>query len=205
MVVTFEELWKFICYDYCDNNSTATYLRNENISRKVKEAFCKYANDKYIKEIEAHFDLGLSWIDNNGDNKYEVYVDVDDIFDSMEFKVINANMNLIYGVDACYWFDAILEEESDCVESLYPLEIDTDNADYNDLGKQIFNCYPKWTFAESDIFVEFFVGPQELTDLDKDCFKKIMSKIQNTKNGSIAFKGDDNWYNFKQASEMIGL
>ena len=207
MTIKFEDLWKFICYDYSDlDKEIVTYLKVNKIGRKVKEAFCNYANPIYIKHIEELFDVSLTFIDNNrDDSKYEPYADPGDLFDSMEFKINGTNMQMIYGKDACCWFDEVLDDMPDCVESLYDLDIDIDECDFNNLAKQIFNCFPMWEFPEEDMYIEFLVTFEDVRKEDKDTFITIMSKITNTRVGNIGFKGDDDWYSFKKTQSMLDL
>ena len=204
MILNFEDIWNYICYGYSSlSDAEEKAIKDANFGRNLKEAFCKFANEAYQELAESKFDLDLEYINSNKDDVYEVYADDSEMFDSMEFSIKNTNIRMIYGIDACRWFDIVLDENNSCAEPIYYLNIDTEDADYNELAKALFMCFPNWTFPDSEIYVEFLVTPLELTEADKAAFNKIYNAVEDKSVGFVCFAKDDTFYSFNKANSII--
>ena len=174
----------------------------EKISKKIGYSIIQ----ELVKDLsfdESKFGLDLEYINSNKDDVYEVYADDSEMFDSMEFSIKNTNIRMIYGIDACRWFDVVLDENNSCAEPIYYLNIDTEDADYNELAKALFMCFPNWTFPDSEIYVEFLVTPLELTEADKTAFNKIYNTVEDKSVGFVCFAKDDTFYSFNKANSII--
>lgn len=204
MILNFEDIWNYICYGYSSlSDVEEKAIKDAKFGRNLKEAFCKFANKAYQELAESKFGLDLDYINSNKDDVYEVYADDSEMFDSMEFSIKNTNIRMIYGIDACRWFDIVLDENNSCAEPIYYLNIDTDDTDYNELAKALFMCFPNWTFPDSEIYVEFLVTPLELTEADKAAFNKIYNTVEDKSVGFVCFAKDDTFYSFNKANSII--